>query len=130
MTEEQGQPGNAGPGEPPSGIDWDRLVAQLAAQPEEEGWVDLSEASRASGVSRSTLRSWYRKGIVPSRMVASRHGPQRLVLLEAVLEQATTSPKFRRRLDDAHSLQSQIDDLRLRVEELERFVMGPEPHDP
>jgi len=113
---------SAGPSPGPSSVDWDQLLAQLATQPDDEGWVTLDEACRASGVSRSTLRSWYRKGVVPSRMVASLHGPQRVVPLEGVLERSAASPRLRRQLDHAHSLQSQIDDLRHRVELLETLL--------
>ena len=42
------------------GLTGDDMLAQLANQPVEEGWVTLQEASNAAGVSRSTLRSWYR----------------------------------------------------------------------
>ena len=69
-----------------SGVDWDSMLAELATQPVEEGWVTLREASDAAGVSRSTLRSWYRTFQIPSRMVAGTHGPQRMVLLEAVVD--------------------------------------------
>ncbi len=75
----------------PSEVDWDSMLAQLATQPVEEGWVTLLEASNAAGVSRSTLRSWYRSAQIPSRMVAGTHGPQRMVLLEAVIDRAFRS---------------------------------------
>ena len=60
-------------------FDWDGLLSHLAEQPQREGWVTLDEAVNACGVARSTLRSWYRSGQVPSRMVPGIHGPQRLV---------------------------------------------------
>jgi transposase len=88
------------------------------------GWstVTLDEAAGASGVSRSTLRSWYRSAAIPSRMVASVHGPQRLVPLDAVLDRAARSPRIRRQLDAARSIESEVADLRRRVEALERLV--------
>ena len=76
-----------------SGVDWDDMLAQLANQPVEEGWVTLQEASNAAGVSRSTLRSWYRASLIPSRMVAGTHGPQRMVPLEAVVDRALRSSR-------------------------------------
>lgn len=45
-------------------LDWDSWLSHLADRPHEEGWVTLKEASEASGVARSTLRSWYRSGKV------------------------------------------------------------------
>ncbi len=55
-------------------------------------WVTLAEAEEAAGVSRSTLRAWFRSGEVPSRLEAGPHGPQRLVPVEAVLDKARRSP--------------------------------------
>jgi predicted site-specific integrase-resolvase len=103
-------------------VEWDDLLARLAAQPEEPGWVTLDEAAAAATVSTSTLRSWYRSGKVPSRMVASAHGPQRLVPLDAVLDQAMESPRLRRQLQTARSMRSEVEDLRRRVETLERYL--------
>ena len=54
----------------------------------DEDWVTLREASRAAGVSVSALRKWYRAGDVASRLERGRHGEQRLVSLEQVLERA------------------------------------------
>ena len=105
-----------------SGFDWDELLDQLAAQPAEDGWVSLEEAAAAGGVSRSTLRSWYRTGQVPSRMVPGLHGPQRLVPVDAVLARAMASPRLRRGLDHARSMEAEISELRRRVEALERLV--------
>lgn len=106
----------------PSEVDWDSMLAQLATQPVEEGWVTLQEASTAAGVSRSTLRSWYRTAQIPSRMVAGTHGPQRMVLLEAVIDRAFRSSRARRQLDNARSLEAEVDALRHRVEALERHL--------
>jgi transposase len=106
----------------PSEVDWDGMLAQLATQPVEEGWVTLHEASNAAGVSRSTLRSWYRTAQIPSRMVAGTHGPQRMVLLEAVIDRAFRSSRARRQLENARSLEAEVDALRHRVEALERHL--------
>ena len=103
-------------------VDWDKMLAQLAAQPVEDGWVTLQEASSAAGVSRSTLRSWYRSGQIPSRMVAGDHGPQRMVLLEAVVDRALRSSCARRQLENARSLEAEVDALRHRVEVMERHL--------
>ena len=51
-------------------------------------WVSLAEAADAAGVSRSTLRAWYRDGRLPSRLVPGRNGPMREVPLEPVLERS------------------------------------------
>ncbi|MBO0691990.1 MAG: helix-turn-helix domain-containing protein [Acidimicrobiaceae bacterium] len=103
-------------------VDWDNLLTQLARQPFEEGWVTLEEASEAAGVSRSTLRSWYRSGQIASRMVAGVHGPQRLVPLDAVLDRALRSARARRQLEHAKSLEAEVAELRRRVEALERHL--------
>ena len=95
---------------------------QLAQQPQEDGWVTLEEASSATGVARSTLRSWYRSGQLPSRMVAGVHGPQRLVPLDAVLDRALQSPRIQRQLDHARSLEAEVDELRQRLEVVERHL--------
>jgi hypothetical protein len=51
-------------------------------------WVSLHEAAAAAGVSRSTLRAWYRDGRLPSRLVPGPNGPMREVPLDPVLERA------------------------------------------
>ena len=103
-------------------VDWDLLISQLADQPQEDGWVTLQEASSAAGVARSTLRSWYRAGHVPSRMVAGTHGPQRLVPLDAVLDRALRSSRARRQLEHARSLEAEVEELRRRVRAIERHL--------
>ena len=130
MSDEQGRRGDPpedrpGPVEVPGDrgeVDWDRLLAQLADQPDEEGWVTLEEASSATGLSRSTLRSWYRSGQLPSRMVAGIHGPQRMVPLEAVLDRALRSPRVRGQLERARSLEAEVEELRERVRAIERHL--------
>ncbi|HEX9315025.1 MAG TPA: excisionase [Actinomycetota bacterium] len=103
-------------------VDWDRLISQLAEQPQEDGWVTLQEASSAAGVARSTLRSWYRAGHIPSRMVAGTHGPQRLVPLDAVVDRALQSSRARRQLEQARSLEAEVEDLRRRIRAIERHL--------
>lgn len=103
-------------------FDWDRLLLQLGSQLLEEGWVTLEEASRAAGVSRSTLRSWYRTAQIPSRMVAGVHGPQRVVPLDAVVDRALQSSRARRQLEHARSLEAEVESLRRRVEAIERHL--------
>jgi transposase len=56
-------------------------------------WIPLGEAEAVAGVSRSTLRAWYRSGRIPSRLMPGPHGLQRLVPRDAVLEQAARSPR-------------------------------------
>jgi hypothetical protein len=77
--------------------DWEDLVAGLSADPDGQWtWLTLPEASAEAGVSRSTLRAWYRSGQIPSQLEAGPHGPQRLVPRELVFERAL---KGRGRLD-------------------------------
>jgi len=103
-------------------VDWDRLLVELSNQPVEDGWVTLEEAVSATGVSRSTLRSWYRSGRIPSKMVAGLHGPQRIVPLDAIMERALNSPRNRRHLEHAQSLQAEVDEMRSRLEAIERHL--------
>jgi predicted site-specific integrase-resolvase len=105
-----------------SGIDWDDVLDQLTDQPDEPGWVTLEEASTAAGVARSTLRSWYRAGHIPSRMVMGPHGPQRMVPLDAVLDRALRSSRLRRQIEHGRSLAAEVDRLRQRVEVMERLL--------
>lgn len=105
-----------------AGDRWDRLLGDLASHPIEEGWVTLEEAVAATGVSRSTLRSWYRSGRISSRMVAGVHGPQRIVPLTVVIDKALASPRSRRQLEQARTLQSEVDELRRRLDRVERHL--------
>ena len=104
------------------GVEWDELLEQLTDQPVGEGWVTLEEASSAAGVARSTLRSWYRAGHIPSRMMLGAHGPQRLVPLDAVLDRALRSSRLRRQIEEGRSLAAEVDRLRQRVEVMERLL--------
>jgi transposase len=105
-----------------TGDRWDRLLNDLASHPIEDGWVTLEEAVDATGVSRSTLRSWYRGGRIPSRMIAGVHGPQRIVPLAVVIDQALASPRARRHLEQARTLQAEVDELRQRMSRIERHL--------
>ena len=109
-------------GDETSELDWDDMLAQLGTQRPEEGWVTLQEAASATGVARSTLRSWYRSSQIPSRMVAGIHGPQRFVPLDAVIDRALRSSRARHQLEQARSLEAEVDALRRRVEALERHL--------
>lgn len=102
--------------------DWDAMLVRLAQEPQEEGWVTLAEASSATGVARSTLRSWYRSGELPSRMVAGVHGPERIVPLDAVLDRLLRSPRIQRQLEHARSLEAEVAELRQRLETVERLL--------
>jgi transposase len=120
-SRDAGEPDRQSPGHAGT-VDWDSMLLQLANQPVDDGWVTLEEASSAAGISRSTLRSWYRSSQIPSRMVAGIHGPQRLVPLEAVVDRALRSARARRQLEHARSLEAEVEALRQRVEALERHL--------
>jgi transposase len=83
-------------------MDWeDRLDAwelelELTAQIEDSQWVTLERAAADTGASRAALRTWYRTGQIPSRLVDGPHGPQRLVPLVMVAARAEASPRLRR----------------------------------
>jgi len=106
-------------------MDWeDRLDAwelelQLAAQLEGSEWVTLERAAAATGASRAALRTWYRSGQIPSRLVDGPHGPQRLVPLDAVATRAEASPRVRRAAERRLTDEAQIEILRHRVDQLE-----------
>ena len=113
---DDGHPGNDHP------VDWDELLRRLETDPPEPGWVTVDEAATAAAISRSTLRSWYRNGHIPSRMVAGVHGPQRLVPLQAVLDRAMQSPRLQKSIDRARSLEEEVRDLRRRVDAMELLL--------
>src|SRR3712207_5045048 len=102
-------------------LDWEQaLQAWTAEGAETEGtWVTLSEAERRAGVSNSALRSGYRGGQVPSRLVDGPHGVQRLVPLDDVIRRAAQSARIQRRMAAAPSLEAEVALLRHRVDELE-----------
>ena len=98
---------------------WDDLLEQLAGHELGDGWVSLAEAAAASGVSLSTLRSWYRSGRVDSRMVPGVHGPERRVRLDEVVDRAARSARLTRRLEEAMATEMVLADLQRRVAALE-----------
>ncbi len=109
-------------------LDWDRALEVWSSEPEGT-WVTLAEAERQAGVSNSALRSWYRSGQVPSRLVDGPHGVQRLVPLDAVIQRAAQSPRIQRRIAGAIGLEAEVALLRQQVEALEarlrRLEEGP-----
>src|SRR3954447_9681928 len=78
-------------------MEWEEALDSWKAELAASGWVTLAEAEAATGVSRSALRSWYRKGELPSRLEEGPNGPQRLVELDAVLDRVARSPRLARR---------------------------------
>ncbi|MDQ3897071.1 MAG: excisionase [Actinomycetota bacterium] len=112
-------------------LDWERALEAWSAEgTEPEGtWVTLAEAERRAGVSNSALRSWYRSGQVPSRLVDGPHGVQRLVPLDAVVQRAAQSPRIQRRIAGAIGLEAEVAVLRQRVDELETRVRRLEGRD-
>jgi transposase len=119
-------------------VDWEdrldewELELQLKAQLDGSEWVTLERAAAETGVSRAALRTWYRTGQIASRLVDGPHGPQRLVPLDVVAARAEASPRLRktaeRRLGDEAQLEilrHRVDQLELRLAELERRLANP-----
>ena len=106
-------------------MEWeDRLDAwelelELASQLEGSDWVTLDRAAADTGASRAALRTWYRTGQIPSRLVDGPHGPQRLVPLALVAERAQASPRLRRSAERRLADQAELEILRHRVDQLE-----------
>jgi transposase len=98
--------------------EWE-LERELAARLEDSDWVTLDRAAAETGVSRAALRSWYRSGQIPSRLVDGPHGPQRLVPLAPVAARAEASPRLRRTTERRIADQAQVEILRHRVDQLE-----------
>jgi hypothetical protein len=117
-------------------MDWeDRLDAwdlelELAAQIEGSDWVTLERAAGETGASRGALRSWYRTGQIPSRLVDGPHGPQRLVPLSLVAERAEASPRLRRTAQRRLSDEAQLEILRHRIDQLELRLAAVERRQP
>jgi transposase len=98
--------------------DWE-LELELAAQMEGSDWVTLERAAAETGASRAVMRSWYRTGQIPSRLVDGPHGPQRLVPLALVATRAEASPRLRRTAQRRLAEEAQLEILRHRVDQLE-----------
>lgn len=92
---------------------------ELFSQLQETVWVPLAQAESEAGVSRSALRAWFRAGEIPSRLVDSPYGPQRIVPLDAVLDRAARSPRLRRRAERDQGLAEEVAALRQRLAEVE-----------
>ena len=100
-------------------LDGWELELELNAQFEGSDWVTLERAAADTGVSRAALRSWYRTGQIPSRLVEGPHGPQRLVPLAVVARRAEASPRLRRTAERRIADQAQLEILRHRIDQLE-----------
>ena len=71
-----------------------------------DGWVTLRRASDETGVSISSLRNWYRKGLIDSRVEKGPNGSQRIVRLEEVVAR-TKAPKDRSTTSDPSPAKAQ-----------------------
>jgi hypothetical protein len=106
-------------------VDWEdrldewELELELSARLEGSDWVTLERAVAETGVSRAALRTWYRTGQIPSRLVDGPHGPQRLVPLAVVAARAEASPRLRRSAERRFADEAQLEILRHRVDQLE-----------
>jgi transposase len=97
---------------------WEREL-ELNAQLEGSDWVTLERAAAETGASRAALRTWYRSGQIPSRLVGGPHGPQRLVPLAMVASRAEASPRLRRTAERRIADQAEMEILRHRIDQLE-----------
>jgi transposase len=117
-------------------VDWeDRLDAwelevELTTQLEGSDWVTLERAAAQTGASRAALRTWYRSGQIPSRLVEGPHGPQRLVPLAMVASRAEASPRLRRTAERRIADQAELEILRHRVDQLELRLAALEQCEP
>ncbi|HSR85173.1 MAG TPA: hypothetical protein VLM11_13440 [Streptosporangiaceae bacterium] len=109
--------------------DWE-LELELNAQLEGSDWVTLDRAAAETGVSRAAMRSWYRTGQIPSRLVEGPHGPQRLVPLAVVAARAEASPRLRRTVQRRLAEEAQLEILRHRVDQLELRLAALEQREP
>ena len=117
-------------------MDWeDRLdewetELELSAQLDGSEWVTLEKAAAETGVSRAALRTWYRAGQIPSRLVDGPHGPQRLVPMAVVAERAEASPRLRKTVERRLGDEAQLEILRHRVDQLELRLAALERRQP
>jgi hypothetical protein len=109
--------------------DWE-LELELAAQLEGSDWVTLERAAAETGTSRAALRTWYRSGQIPSRLVDGPHGPQRLVPLAMVASRAEASPRLRRTAERRLAEQAELEILRHRIDQLELRLATLEERQP
>jgi transposase len=106
-------------------MDWEErldeweLELDLNARLEGSDWVTLERAAAGTGASRAALRTWYRSGQIPSRLVDGPHGPQRLVPLALVAARAEASPRLRHTAERRLADQAQLEILRHRIDQLE-----------
>jgi len=118
------------------GADWEdrldvwELELELGAQLEGSNWVTLDRAAADTGASRAVLRSWYRTGQIPSRLVDGPHGPQRLVPLALVAARAEASPRLRRTAERRLADQAELEILRHRIDQLELRLAALEQRPP
>lgn len=98
----------------------DRWRTELELFDRLEGWVPLADAVERTGVSRSTLRNWYRNGQIRSRLEDGPYGPQRLVQVGEVTERAARSPRIAKQAAAQIGLEAEMALLRHRVDLLER----------
>ena len=111
-------------------IDAWEIELELASQLEGSDWVTLDRAATDTGASRAALRTWYRTGQIPSRLVDGPHGPQRLVPLALVAERAQASPRLRRSAERRLADQAELEILRHRVDQLELRLAALEQRQP
>ena len=109
--------------------DWE-LELDLSAQLEGSDWVTLERAAAETGASRAALRTWYRSGQIPSRLVEGPHGPQRLVPLAMVADRAEASPRLRRTAERRLAEQAELEILRHRIDQLELRLAALEQRQP
>jgi transposase len=103
---------------------WERRIDEWRTELELfdrlEGWVTLTEAVERTGVSRSTLRNWYRNRQIRSRIEDGPYGPQRLVRLDDVTDRAARSPRIVKNAAADVAVEAEIAVLRTRIDQLER----------
>jgi transposase len=109
--------------------DWE-LELELSAQLKGSDWVTLERAAAETGASRAAMRSWYRTGQIPSRLVDGPHGPQRLVPLALVAVRAEASPRLRHTAQRRLAEEAQLEILRHRVDQLELRLAALERRSP
>jgi len=111
-------------------LDGWEVELELTAQLEGSDWVTLERAAADTGASRAALRSWYRSGQIPSRLVDGPHGPQRLVPLALVAARAEASPRLRRTAQRRIADEAQMEILRHRIDQLELRLAALERREP